>query len=1241
MPNQPNAAQLRPGRTESTLRGISHAAASLAIAGGLMALAGWIFDQPVLRSIYTPWPPLLPGIAVGLILCAVGLLLEGSSRPTVRRFGPILGGLVLLGGLVGFLPESSGVGEWQRKVWHLVAGNHGPFLNGQPGITNDTMLILAGLALQRIELLAVFNRLRFEPSKRLWLGAASIFGAVLLIFSLFGLLTRLVMSADATPAVSGLGALTGLCLGLAFATSHVESGFIEALKSESASGLVGRRLLFLAAVLPPVLFVLQLSGETPGAALEKVALMTATFTLVLISVLAFSIHRLERLDAEKKRTEEERDRLLQRVQQQAGMLQQEVATRTNELKLLYDRHRLALRGSNFGVWDWDVIRGEQIWDAALLQIYGLNSTAFTGKHEEWLKYIHPDDVERVRSIDWSALDQEENLVFKYRIIRSDGAIRQLRAQGQPQFGPNRRLVRVVGLVRDETDDEAREQELSTLSERLQFVVSAAGYGVWEYDFKADRLLWDDHLLRLHGLQRSEAQGGIETWRQRVHPEDWSEVQKHLNEVIAGRRDQFEPEYRIILPDGTVRYMQMRSYLIRQADGTPMRLVGLNRDVTAARDLREQLRISEERWRMVVGSNNDAVWDWDIQHHHVYRDQRYADMLGLTTEELAKVGHEWGTDFHPDDRPHADAALQQHLMDQAPYYQCEYRMKHRQGHWIWILDRGKVVARDNRGTPLRMVGTRTDITPRKTLEEKLRHNEQLSLQLNRLAQIGAWEEDVATGRLTWAPEVYRIHEVELGYVPNASPETVERFYPPESRTVIEEAFRRAKSDGTPFDLELPFTSARGHHLWIRILGQAEMKQGTVTRLFGGFQDITARRDAEEMRRQLESQLFQAQKMETLGTLAGGIAHDFNNLLTGILGYQDLAFDGLPEGHESRPYLEASREASLRARELVDQILTFSRQTGSKKVPVDLKTIVEDARRFLRSTVPATIRIEVNAAADCDLVLADASQMHQVLLNLGTNAAHAMHKTGGVMRITLYPTTIAESTTYNQLAPGKYVRLDFSDNGHGMDEQTRKRIFDPFFTTKDIGQGTGLGLSMVHGIMQAHQGGITVESAEGLGTTFSLFLPVAEINEPVASAEEQPTPRGRGELVAIVDDEDLVRSFAQISLERAGYRVVAFDRASNCLEEIRGHHADFSALLTDQTMPGMNGMELVAEVRTFAPTLPVIIMSGYYSRIGPEMLQQMGHVALISKPFTNEELAHAVHQSVRPDSLTPFPTPQATV
>ena len=1190
----------RASRVHSVLRLTGLVTALLALACATLALAGWATGHSAWSAGGLPWPALRPGMAVGLIAATLGTLLQWSGRPTLYRAGNILGALVALWGLTGILPEIT-------------------LLPVRSSLTDGAMLVLAGLGL-----------LQLERTKRDWLGPATIFGSVLMALALFGLLTRILVPAAAAPGISGLGSIAALLLGIALTAEHFDSGFTDLVKSDNATGLIGRRLLIAAIVLAPAFYAMQLgSAESRG---ELLALMTVALTFVLISVLVFSLRRLQRIDADKKHTEEERDRLLQRVQQQAAHLQQEVATRTNELKLLYERHRLALRGSHYGVWDWDVVKGVQIWDSALLSIHGLTAATFGGRDADWYKLIHPDDVSRVRHLDWSALEPDDNLVFDYRILRPDGTIRHFRAQGQPQFNEHGRLVRVVGLVRDETQEKERESELDSLSERLQFVVSSAGYGVWEYDFKGDKLIWDDYLLKLHGLQRTQAQGGIETWRQRVHPEDWAEVQNHLNEVIAGRRDQFEPEYRIILPDGNVRYLQMRSYLIRQADGSPVRLVGLNRDVTTARELREQLRISEERWRLVIGSNNDAVWDWDMLHNRVYRDQRYADMLGLASADLSAAGFEWGTRVHPEDMASADLALQQHLDGNAPYYQCEYRMRHAEGHWVWMLDRGKVVARDGRGTPLRMVGTQTDVTTRKTLEQKLRHDEQLSLQLNRLAQIGAWEEDVATDRITWAPEIYRIHEVELGFIPTR--ENGRPFYPPESRAVLQEAFTRLKADGTPFDLELPFTTARGNSLWVRILGQAEVNNGQITRLFGGFQDITARRDAEEMRRQLEGQLFQAQKMETLGTLAGGIAHDFNNLLTGILGYQDLAFDGLGPEHESRPYLEASRDASLRARELVDQILTFSRQTGNKKVPVDLTALVEDARRFLRSTVPASIRIEVNAAPDCPPVTADASQIHQVLLNLGSNAAHAMHRTGGVMRVTLYPTEIAETTSYDQLSPGKYVRLDFSDTGHGMDEATRKRIFDPFFTTKEVGQGTGLGLSMVHGILQAHQGNITVESAEGQGTTFSLFLPVAEVDQPAADIVQIPATRGGGELVAIVDDEDLVRSFAQISLERAGYRVVSFDRAQTCLEEIRNHIGDFAVLLTDQTMPGMNGMELAAEIRSLAPTLPVIIMSGYYSRIAPEMLQQMGHVSLISKPFTNEELAHAVHNSVRPGSVPPL-------
>jgi CheY-like chemotaxis protein len=313
--------------------------------------------------------------------------------------------------------------------------------------------------------------------------------------------------------------------------------------------------------------------------------------------------------------------------------------------------------------------------------------------------------------------------------------------------------------------------------------------------------------------------------------------------------------------------------------------------------------------------------------------------------------------------------------------------------------------------------------------------------------------------------------------------------------------------------------------------------------------------------------------------------------------------------------------MRARELVDQILTFSRQAGSEKVPVDLAHVVDDALRFLRSTLPTTIGIEVDIPQDCEPVLADATQIYQVILNLGSNAAHAMRTTGGTMRLTARPASGAAEPgrAATPLGSRRFIRIEFSDSGHGMGEETRKRIFDPFFTTKDVGQGTGLGLSVVHGIIEAHQGMISVASQTGKGTTFTIHLPVAEGTVERGIDGEGEAPRGNGERIAIVDDEDIVRSFSQMALERIGYRIESFDKPADCLEAIRARPGDFSMLLTDQTMPGMRGIDLAMEIRALLPELPVIIMSGYFSRIAPETLAKLGYVELLSKPFTNEEPA----------------------
>jgi len=319
--------------------------------------------------------------------------------------------------------------------------------------------------------------------------------------------------------------------------------------------------------------------------------------------------------------------------------------------------------------------------------------------------------------------------------------------------------------------------------------------------------------------------------------------------------------------------------------------------------------------------------------------------------------------------------------------------------------------------------------------------------------------------------------------------------------------------------------------------------------------------------------------------------------------------------------------MRARELVDQILTFSRQAGSEMVPTDLAQVVEDARRFLRATVPATIHLEVDIAPDCEPVLADVTQLHQVLLNLCSNSVHALPAAGGVIRMALDPIRLdaASDQSGHRLPPGRYLRLTFSDTGHGMDDETRERIFDPFFTTKEVGQGTGLGLSVVHGIIQAHQGAISVASTPGVGTTFTILLPVAEAHDDAGEVDDRQVPRGSGQHIAVVDDEEIIRSFVQMALERFGYRVTLFESAATCLEALRADPRGYDALLTDQTMPGMAGIDLAAEVRGTNPDLLIVIMSGYFSRLSADKLTQLGRVELLAKPFTKEELACAMDRA----------------
>jgi PAS domain S-box-containing protein len=376
---------------------------------------------------------------------------------------------------------------------------------------------------------------------------------------------------------------------------------------------------------------------------------------------------------------------------------------------------------------------------------------------------------------------------------------------------------------------------------------------------------------------------------------------------------------------------------------------------------------------------------------------------------------------------------------------------------------------------------------------------------------------------------------------------------------------------------------------------------------------------------EHDLRQSQKMEAIGTLAGGIAHDFNNILTAIMGYTDMAIDKI-QGNEAAAYdLQRVQEASLRAKELVNRILIFSRQGEQERKRVQVASIVEEVLRLLRSTLPSTIEIRQHVSADgkACLVDADPTQIHQVLMNLGTNAAHAMRDHGGILEIYLaeidVDATLAAHLT--GIEPGHYIRLTVSDTGHGMSANVRERIFDPYFTTKKVGEGTGMGLAVVQGIVRGHGGAISVYSEPGRGTTFHVYLPRFEggIATPAAAPEAFI---GGMERILFVDDEAVLAELGKKLLESLGYAVSATSSSREALEIFRADPKRFDLVITDMTMPGLSGKELAAELLAARPGIPIILCTGFSEHINEGEAAEAGIRKYVMKPYSAKALSRII-------------------
>jgi len=647
------------------------------------------------------------------------------------------------------------------------------------------------------------------------------------------------------------------------------------------------------------------------------------------------------------------------------------------------------------------------------------------------------------------------------------------------------------------------------------------------------------------------------------------------------------------------------------------ILSITRDITERKQVEDALRESENKYSQLVESLTDAILVWSGEHI-IYANPTALKLFRANQAEDL-IGKRYLDFVHPDDRLESVERIKKSKNENWIAPHREHRM---------ITADGQVIHVESTGVPIQCqgqiqhFGIFSDITERKLAGEHLRETEKQYRELAESLPQVIFEIDL-NGTLKYLNQTgfqlfgYTPEEISKGFnvLEAFIPENRERLAIDIMLNVQGERFGRkdytaVRKDGTKFPV--------GVHANRVMSGQ------TAIGVRGILIDLSATRRAEEEKRKLEIQLQQAQKMEAIGALAGGIAHDFNNILSAIIGYTELAM--LNEGaSNSENELNQALIAANRAKDLVKQILAFSRQTDEERMPVRLALVAKEAIKFLRATIPATVEIRSRIDEKSGAILANSVELHQIIMNLCTNAVHAIGDNGGVLEIEVQDADIdhAEKYGFLDLEVGSYVRISVNDTGYGMHPDVIKRIFDPYFTTKEKGVGTGLGLAVVHGIVKKSGGAIKVESEPGKGTTFHIYLPKADIAAPI-NTEAPKTIVGGSERILFVDDEKMLVDIGQQVLQRLGYDVVSRTSPIEALELFKAKPNFFDLVITDKTMPGMTGDALAKELISIRPDLPVIICTGYSQTIDHERAKQIGIKAFVMKPILINEIAATVRR-----------------
>ena len=639
-----------------------------------------------------------------------------------------------------------------------------------------------------------------------------------------------------------------------------------------------------------------------------------------------------------------------------------------------------------------------------------------------------------------------------------------------------------------------------------------------------------------------------------------------------------------------------------------------RDIT---DLKQAIE-NWERYRNIVSSTQDGISLLDESYKYIIVNDAYATYSGIDKKYIVglSVADFLGKGIFEKYVKHKlDRCLQGETINYQEWF--EHKKTGRR-----FFDVTYYPYRNRSNEIIGIVANTRDLTSQKQAEEgQQRLRNQLTSALE-IAHLGHWIYNVEKDLFTFNDQFYKIFRTtaeDVGGYEMSSAEYARRFIYPDDRDVVGNEIRSAIETSDPgfgrqLEHRIIYADGQTGHMNVRFF-VVKNEHGKTVETYGVNQDITERK-------QMESQLQQSQKMESIGTLAGGIAHDFNNILTSIIGFTELALDEAQKGTSLEENLQEVYAAGKRAKELVIQILAFARQSDKKRDPIQLVEIVKEVLKLIRSATPTTIEIQ-QAIEGNPIIMGNATQVHQVLMNLCTNAIHAMEDSGGILKVSLREVVLDKKELSIGMRQGHYVEIKVADTGVGIAPQLIDSIFDPYFTTKGPGEGTGMGLAMAHGIIESYGGKISVDSQLGKGTTFSIYLPVSKRSKTTQAYAPETLPSGK-ERILFVDDEAPIAKMGSRMLESLGYTVTTRTSSIEALALFQSKPDAFDLVVTDMTMPNLTGDKLAIELMKMRADIPVILCTGYSKKISDETASEIGIKAFAYKPMVKADLANTVRK-----------------